>query len=78
MCQTWERKGNFQKLCDVYRNNFKQVFVIETIFQVRQQNQKCQKDLQDKQRPGTPLTASADEILATITYIITNDGRLII
>lgn len=33
--------------------------------------QKCQKDLQ---RPGTPRTASADEILATITYIFTNDS----
>lgn len=32
----------------------------------------------DKQRPRAPSTASTDAILAKITDIITNDGRLTI
>lgn len=37
-----------------------------------------QTNLSDKQRPGAPRTASTDAILAKITDIITNNGRLTI
>lgn len=37
-----------------------------------------QTDLQDKQRPRAPRMASTDAIIAKITDIITNDGRLTI
>lgn len=70
------------RLGKIFERNFqrtvwcvwKQVFVINTGLQVRQQIQ----NLKDKQRPRAPRTASTDAILPKITDIISHDGRLTI